>query len=246
MSEILAKGTLYPELVVVFKPNTAVISMSNAERSTLSKGPKTDEYETTEERSLRRTRKSIKDLVLMNDFDMFVTLTIAHDRSNPEHSKNKIANWLKNQRNRNGQFDYLLVPEFHKKANALHFHALFGGYKGRISLAHNPKSGDLLTKNGRALYNLDEYKSGYSSVIKIDASQTTATKLAFYLQKYLTKDIQSFFGKQRYWASKGLKKPLKFDIYSRWFELVQPRHVQPTDYGDILYFDRADVEDYLG
>lgn len=52
-------------------------------------------YETNEERSLRRTRKAIKDYALCNDFDIFATFTIADDRFNDERSRKRLATWLK-------------------------------------------------------------------------------------------------------------------------------------------------------
>lgn len=123
-------------------------------------------YETNQERSLRRTKKAIKDYVLMNDFEWFVTFTFADDRHNDERSRKRFATWLRNQRKRNGKFRYIIVAERHK-SGALHFHGLLGGYEGKLVHAINPHTGKRI-KDGRGDFvrNFEEYKLGINTAKK--------------------------------------------------------------------------------
>lgn len=152
--------------------------------------------ESTLQRSLRRSKTVISDIVLSNDFDMFATFTFKKDRQNKELCKTKMQNWLNNQQKRTGKFQYLIVPEFHKDGKSLHFHALFNNYKGKLI-----ETGVLI--NTRKSYNIKSYTLGFTSVVKIDNKE----KVANYVKKYITKDMPRFEGKKRYWASTKLKKP---------------------------------------
>lgn len=152
--------------------------------------------ETSLARSLRRTKTTISDLVLCNEFDLFVTFTFKSDRFNTGLSKSKLSNWLKSQQKQYGKFTYIVVPEFHKDKKAIHFHGLFKNYAG-------PLSDSGVKINGRKSYNLKSYKSGFNSAVKID----NVEKVANYVRKYITKDMPQFAGKKRYWHSVGLKMP---------------------------------------
>lgn len=150
-------------------------------------------------RSIRRTKTLISDLVLCNEFDIFCTFTFSPekaDRQNPTAVKIQMANWLRNQRQYNGSFDYLIVPEFHKDGKSLHFHALFKEYTGELI-----DTG--LKINGRKVYNFKSYTLGFNSAVPID----DINKVSGYVRKYITKDMPQFPGKRRFWASLGLKRP---------------------------------------
>lgn len=165
--------------------------------------------------SIRRTKTVISDLMLCNHFDMFATFTFngdeknrlrygyaVTDRSDTTQVKAKMSKWLKNQRELHGKFEYLIVPEFHKKQNALHFHALMKGYKGNLSSTK-------IRQGGRTVYNLKGYRLGHSTVVKIGDSEEDYRKVASYIKKYITKDMPLFDNKKRYWCSKELTRPEK-------------------------------------
>lgn len=152
--------------------------------------------ETSLTRSLRRTKTTIADIVLCNEFDLFTTFTFAEDRYNIELSKSKMQNWLKSQQKTHGKFYYIIVPEFHKDKKAIHFHGLFKNYKGQLTDSEKKI-------NGRKAYNITSYKSGFTSAVKID----DVAKVANYVRKYITKDMPQFAGRKRYWHSTGLKLP---------------------------------------
>jgi len=150
--------------------------------------------------SLKRTKRTIADLVLCNKFDMFATFTFdpkkVKDRLDPDCCKTVMQTWLSNQRKIHGKFDYLIVPEFHKKGG-LHFHALLKNYNGKLT-----DSGK--KKHGRKIYNIASYKSGFSTVVFVDH----VGKVSSYVRKYITKDMPRFSNKKRYWCSTGLQRPL--------------------------------------
>jgi hypothetical protein len=152
--------------------------------------------------SIRRTKTRISDITLSNDFDLFVTFTFDPkrvDRTNVSLCKKKMHSWLKRQRERNGPFDYLIVPEFHKDGVAIHFHALIKNYTGKL------KDSGIIQKK-RKVYNITSYRLGHSTAVKID----NIHKVSTYIKKYITKDMPTFSNKKRYWCSKNLIRPLKY------------------------------------
>lgn len=146
--------------------------------------------------SRRKGKRTIADLIICNDFDLFLTFTFKKDRQNIDLLRKRFNKWLKNQRDIHGKFQYIVVPEFHKDQKSIHFHALFKHYKGNLT-----KSG--ITKNNRTIYNVKSYKSGFSTAVKIDNIQ----KVSSYMRKYITKEMPTFKNGHRYWCSKGLKRP---------------------------------------
>jgi len=143
--------------------------------------------------SLRRTKTVISDLVQCNEFDLFITFTFAKDRQNLQKQKTKLTNWIHNQKRIHGNFEYLLVPEFHKDGQSIHFHGLFKNYKGTLSQASK-------NINNRPTYNIKSYQLGFTTAVEIDNHE----KVSSYIKKYITKDMPQIKGKKRYWTSKGL------------------------------------------
>lgn len=164
------------------------------------------------ERSLRRTKTLISDIVLCTEFDMFATFTFAKDRQDLKKCKAKMKDWLKSQRKIHGPFEYLIVPEFHKDKKSLHFHALLRGYKGYIKY-----SGKKI--NNRKAYNITSYRKGFSTVIKID----NVEKVASYIKKYITKEMPNTGkGQKRYWNSTGLLRPhIEYNINLNDYKLTE-------------------------
>lgn len=239
-----AKATYYPDFVRVWIPNQPYLRQYEGYESKATGGSIVDDsdegydlYESNEERSLRRTRKAIKDYALCNDFDLFATFTLADDRFNDDRSKKRLATWFKNQRDRNGKFKYIVVAERHKNG-ALHFHALIGGYTGRLVYGINPHNGEYIPDGrGEFVRNFDEYKLGINSAKVID-SKESKTKTAYYLQKYINKDMVIVFGHNRYWASKGLRKPVTIDNPEPFYKSVEADRHWVVDHGTALEFDR--------
>lgn len=180
---------LKPDLESDKKLKTAIHKPTNPENETKNR-----------HRSLRRTSTVISDIVKMNDFDFFGTITTNPkkiDRYDDILVRRTVTTWLKNQQRIVGKFNYLLVPERHKDG-ALHFHLIIGGYP-KAKLAYSGKK----DKAGRQIYNLKAYNLGFSNLTEIVNKEAVAN----YTRKYITKDMIVEHGKRRYWHSTTLKMP---------------------------------------
>lgn len=214
------------------------------------------------ERSKRRTYTAVKDIALSNVFELFATFSFQDDRFNDEQSRSKMVGWLKRQRKNDKSFQYLIVSELHKKCEecvnlkqsqcvhddrpkALHFHALINGYKGKLTPVINPRTGKHLKKGRRLVYDFPNFTLGYSQVYFIGETEQDRIKSGFYLLKYLKKDMPTFKGKKRYWASRGLSKPLVIENPQEWFFAITPDHFIETPYGKYLFFDNSRIEVFL-
>lgn len=157
--------------------------------------------------STRRSKTTVTDYALCNEFSQFITLTFDQkltDAFNYDLCKKLASKWLNNQRRHSPNLTYILVSEKHK-SGAIHFHLIVNNFNGRLTVAINKKTGRLVQKGGKQIYNLDGWKYGFSTLSHIANKEATA----HYLQKYLTKDFIEAFNKKRYWCSRGLKKPIK-------------------------------------
>lgn len=215
--------------------------------------------EDKDERSARRARTAVKDIALSNKFDLFVTFTFKVDRFSADKCRKKLSGWLKRRRKQDKEFQYVVVAEQHKKCEecvdnrirkcihdnrpkALHFHALVNGYCGKIVRSINPKTGEPLVKHRRRVFDFPNYTLGYCEVYKIGNSEEDRIKAAFYLLKYIKKEMPSFKNKKRYWASRGLSKPLTVENPDEWYLALAPDHVLETEFGKYLYFDNERIE----
>lgn len=166
----------------------------------------------SDERSLRRSKTLISDIVLCTEFDMFATFTFKQHRFDIGRCKTKMSEWLHSQQKQWGKFQYLIVPEFHKDKKAIHFHALLKNYKGTLRKTK-------YKINNRTAYNITSYQKGFSTVILID----NVDKVASYVKKYITKDMPSLgISTQKFWTSQGLPRPeLAYNIDTDRFNLSE-------------------------
>ncbi len=180
------------------------------------------------ERSLKRAKEKIFDMAYINDFKYFVTVTFDTqkvDSSNAVEVMKKLRVWLMHQKQRYGM-EYILVPEYHKKNNAIHCHLLITEYPLNL-LEHakkHLKGGEIAynldgtpqlmyTSKGQPIYNMRSWKYGFSTCIPVyKAVNQSNIKLAHYITKYMTKDVHKIFGKF-YWSSKGLKRDVDTEYF---------------------------------
>lgn len=239
-----AQAAYYPDFIRIYIPKTPYAKLlPGLESPTVERGskePKTSN-ETNEERSVRKTRRSIKDYVLCNPFEHFATFTFAKDRQDLSRCKSKMSNWISGQRKTHGKFSYLIVPELHKDGESLHFHALLGGFKGKVARSLNADGSEKSIK-GRAAYHLPGYRLGFSDVKIVDKEDNTSTRVASYIQKYITKDMPIFPGKKRYWCSRGLAKPKYEDNPQKWYEHIKPDREYINEHGKLLEFNAGTHE----
>lgn len=158
------------------------------------------------ERSLRRSRSMVRDYVFCNDFDYFVTFTFNPkkiDRFSVDSCFSRLNQWCNRQRVnarlQNKTFRYIIIPEFHKNG-AIHFHGLIKDYPSSII-----DSG--VVQDNKRVYNLKSFKYGFTIATEIDNTEESKEKTAYYITKYLTKDMVKIHGRKRYFSSRSLSRP---------------------------------------
>lgn len=167
--------------------------------------------------AIHRAHSRIRQIILSNEWNYFLTITFDDkkvDAHNNELVINKLQKWLNNQTSRNG-LGYVLIPEYHKKENRIHCHALVNG---NLEVVHNgiykvqgikkPVHIDTIKKYHIAperilykVYNVPNWKYGFSTAIEVYGNPA---RLANYVLKYMTKETGKIFGKG-YWCSKNIK-----------------------------------------
>ena len=158
----------------------------------------------------KRAKNKIYDYARCNIWTHFLTFTFSPekvDRSNYDECKSKLTKWLNNisQRSCNGNLKYLIVPELHKDGINYHFHGLLANCDGIIF-----EPSGLVDMSGRTIYNLPQYKLGFSTATEI----TSVEKACGYIAKYVTKQLDlKLKGKRRYLASTNLNVPTEEKYY---------------------------------
>jgi hypothetical protein len=192
-------------------------------------------------RAIRETHKRIINLVQNNQFELFATFTFAKDRQNIAKCYSKMMNWLKNYQKRHpdDKLSYIIVPEFHADKESIHFHAVIKGFKGKLLPSINPKTGKKLIQNRREVFTIPSYRLGFTNVKKIDDSPKSASNVARYISKYITKDMVCLPNKRRYWRSKDLLKPRQIDISKEVYQHARPEWFHDGQWGKTLIFPRS-------
>lgn len=156
---------------------------------------------------MKKVKTNILNLAFnYSNWEYFITLTFDF-REIGEYSHEKAINlltkWLDNQKHQNKNMVYILVPEFHKNGH-LHFHGLISNVpKWNFEKSINSKTKKPLKINGLQIYNLVNYKLGFTTISKIVSQE----KVSNYISKYATKELITLKNKKRYWYSKNLEKP---------------------------------------
>ena len=178
--------------------------------------------------SAMRSKKTIRDYALCNDWDYFYTITLdkknVKDRTSVETNLNKLLKFFDNFKQRKGKdLKYIIVIEHHKKLekngkHAIHFHGL-------IKLSENFKKNNPLNFPVKVdgSFKLKSYIDKYdnkifyteSPLIRKSFGMNTFTAiynshefLSYYISKYITKmDLTELETKQRFYKSQLLNKP---------------------------------------
>lgn len=155
--------------------------------------------------SLQRTRRVVREILMANSWDWFITVTFNNIAQNRADDSEVYKNWEKFRRDirlRYPNMYYLAVPERHK-SGCIHFHLVAGGIlKEELKLAFSGH----YDKNGREIYNCNAWRYGFSTVTEVEDTE----KAAGYLLKYIGKDLGvSKEFKKRYWASRNCNRPKK-------------------------------------
>lgn len=180
----------------------------------------TEELERYDYLNMIDVKNRIIDLAKNNgDWQYFVTLTFDDEKVNGYDYNSitkKLKNWLDVQRRKNPNIAYLMVIELHKSGR-YHFHGLFKNVSDwLLSPARNPKTGRLIKIKGSQIYNLKNYKLGFTTVSEVKNQEAVMV----YISKYITKDLINLKFKKHYWRSKNLDMPI-IDYYHTNLEQIK-------------------------
>lgn len=126
------------------------------------------------------------------------------DSYNYDEVTQMLSNWLDNMKHQNKNMQYIIVPELHESGR-IHFHGIFKHVPNwRLTIAVNPHTGKPIFKNGLQIYNLDNYKLGFTTVSRVVDQEAVSV----YISKYINKNLINIKYKKRYWVSKSLKLPV--------------------------------------
>lgn len=158
------------------------------------------------EDSIRRAKTRIDDIVRLNDFMWFVTLTIDPDKldsKNINEVREKVTNFLSNAKKRKG-LRYILVAEFHK-SGAIHLHGFINDSltmidSGTVKVQGISKPMKIETARRKhippeacqTVYNVKDWRYGFSTAYIVSDDRA---RLSSYFTKYITKDCVKIFGK---------------------------------------------------
>lgn len=186
--------------------------------------------ERSEKVSRNRTINSIYDIARSNEWEWFFTLTFNPDKVDSfdyAACSKKLSDWLHNMKKKAPEMKYIVVPEQHKSGR-WHFHGLFTNVDSM-----NFVDSGLVDKKGKIIYNVGNYRLGFSTATKID----DVNRASSYLCKYITKDLcVKTKGKKRYWASKNVDLPIVEDYLFNTREVLE----------DLLCTDNAHIKKVCG
>ena len=168
-----------------------------------------EERERQRKKNLYRTKMNIVDLIYHNGlkepWQYFVTLTFNPgevDSLDYDVVVKAMRKWIDNMQHQNPGMSYVMTPELHKSGR-VHWHGVFKNVPNWNLVQARTPSGRLIKKNGLQIYNLTNYKYGYTTVSEIQNQEAVSV----YVSKYITKDLIDKAYKKRYWCSRDLEKP---------------------------------------
>ena len=155
--------------------------------------------------NISRSKKSVKELALCNDFNFFVTITIKNDynRFNIDNAFYFLKKFCKKYKRKFSSFSYLFIAEYHKNG-AIHFHGL----------CNLPFEAIQLDLYRRTIKNQkdDRFYHTFSSLIFDNFGRntfdyiTSKDKISSYILKYITKDCIRTSSHRLYTCSHALKR----------------------------------------
>ena len=171
----------------------------------------------TLQKSVQRSRRTIKDRCKSMGADRLLTLTTRADITNLDEFWalfDSFRRLLKKRLKRsNNSFSYVAVPELHKNGS-YHFHLAISGFYDVYLLRSCWRF--VLKKRGYTFYN--EKKCVIQGDGNVDITDpkrykrsrkaSTPSSIASYIAKYLSKDLAVLFNKKRFASSRGIPKPI--------------------------------------
>lgn len=193
------------------------------------------------ERASRRAKINAFDTILCNpDLDTFATFTYRPDdtvdRSEYDSCYKVLSVWLSNRVQRKG-LKYVIVPEHHKSGD-IHFHGILNSSALKLTPAFSPRTGLPLTSNGSPIYNLVDWKSGFSTAQIIGSGADDRDKVAKYIFKYMGKQCGQRIGGRYALIGGDLSKPVYSygDDISEFVEKGVEKYSRTVNIGDDLVY----------
>lgn len=204
-------------------------------------------------KNMIRTKANVIDLAFENGhhnggWQYFITFTFNPEKINSFNYNDVsrlLSKWLIVQRRNNPDLKYIIIPELHKSGR-VHYHGIVSNVNSWTLVPKKYKSGRLVkTKSNNQVYELFNYKYGFTDVSKIDNLEA----ISVYISKYITKDLIKLGYKKRYWASRNLVRPkLQYccfneetsELYIKEgeFSLINKKH---RDYSPLIYQSKSHV-----
>jgi hypothetical protein len=163
------------------------------------------------ENNVYRARRTVRDLLLCNEFEHFATFTLdegKRDRFDVAEFKRSFSAWLKAYNRYHGcRVEYVLVPEQHADG-AWHMHGVLRGLPdGALTPFVKGKHPRKLVEGGFSNWSAYAEKFGFCSFGAIRDRERVATYISAYVTKALTGDALE--GRAHlFMASKGLNRPV--------------------------------------
>lgn len=157
--------------------------------------------------SLSRSRSTVLELALCNEWEYFVTLTLnkeKYDRYNLDKYRKDLNQFIRDLRKKGYDIKYVFVPQKHKDG-AWHIHGLISGIPSsmlsRFVLGKHPIDLVYSTYLNWGLY---EEKFGYNSFGVIKSKSAVSR----YILRYITRDWEgdNELYKNLFFASQGLNR----------------------------------------
>lgn len=151
-----------------------------------------------------RAKNKIHACACLNTWDYFVTLTFDPkqiDSTDKDAVYKFIVKWIRNNLTKHN-IKYLLVPEYHADRKKIHLHGFLKDNPDKPFL--KLKDTSKRSRTGFKVYNLMNWKIGFSTVSIIAQNDNDVIKIANYCNKYVTKNLNDRIFKRRYFVSKGL------------------------------------------
>jgi len=185
-------------------------------------------------KNLLRAKSSIIDLIyhngLIKPWQYFVTLTFDPkevDSMNYDVVSKVIAKWLNNMKHQNPRMSYVMTPELHKSGR-VHWHGVFRDVPNWKLVPAVNSNLQRIKKDGLPIYNLSNYKYGFTTVSEIQNQEAVSV----YVSKYITKDLIDKNYKKKYWCSRNLERP------KMQYALLNEDSLQ-------FYIDKYNIKDYI-
>ena len=158
--------------------------------------------------NISRSKTTVKDIALSNDFNYFVTITINNDynRYNIDNCFTYLRKFCKKYKRKYKKFDYIFIAEFHKD-KAIHFHGL-------CNIPFEACQFDLYRRTIKNQKD-DRFYHTFSSLIfdKFGRNTfdyiTSKARISSYILKYISKDCLRTSSHRLYICSHGLERANK-------------------------------------